>query len=81
MIGQVAGSTLDRGCYGRLGRKRQPVQNAILAEEFLTPLGVTQYRLATAIGVPPRRINEIVHGRRGISELNPGLEAPPSRAD
>lgn len=39
----------------------------ILAEEFLTPLGVTQYRLATAIGVPPRRINEIVHGRRGIS--------------
>src|ERR671916_198983 len=39
----------------------------VLAEEFLTPLGVTQYRLATAIGVPPRRINEIVHGRRGIS--------------
>lgn len=39
----------------------------ILAEEFLTPSGVTQYRLATAIGVPPRRINEIVHGRRGIS--------------
>lgn len=39
----------------------------ILAEEFLTPSGVTQYRLATAIGVSPRRINEIVHGRRGIS--------------
>jgi hypothetical protein len=32
----------------------------ILAEEFLTPLGITQYRLAAAIGVPPRRINEIV---------------------
>jgi addiction module HigA family antidote len=39
----------------------------ILAEEFLTPLGITQYRLAAAIGVSPRRINEIVHGRRRIS--------------
>jgi addiction module HigA family antidote len=39
----------------------------ILAEEFLTPLAITQYRLAAAIGVPPRRINEIVHGRRRIS--------------
>jgi len=39
----------------------------ILAEEFLTPFGVTQHRLAVAIGVPPRRINEIVHGKRGIS--------------
>ncbi|GAA3855650.1 HigA family addiction module antitoxin [Saccharothrix violaceirubra] len=39
----------------------------ILAEEYLEPLGVTQHRLAIAIGVPPRRINEIVHGKRGIS--------------
>ncbi|WP_030144572.1 HigA family addiction module antitoxin [Glycomyces sp. NRRL B-16210] len=39
----------------------------ILAEEFLAPLGVSQYRLALAIGVPPRRINEIVHGKRRIS--------------
>ena len=39
----------------------------ILAEEFLTPLGVTQHKLAVAIGVPPRRINEIVHGTRRIS--------------
>jgi antitoxin HigA-1 len=39
----------------------------ILAEEYLTPLGVTQHRLAVAIGVPPRRINEIVHGKRRIS--------------
>lgn len=39
----------------------------ILAEEFLEPLGVSQYRLAMAIGVPPRRINEIVHGKRRIS--------------
>jgi addiction module HigA family antidote len=34
----------------------------ILAEEFLKPLGLSQYRLAKDIGVPPRRINEIVHG-------------------
>lgn len=39
----------------------------ILAEEFLEPLGISQYRLALAIGVPPRRINEIVHGKRRIS--------------
>ena len=36
-------------------------------EDFLDPLGVSQYRLAQAIGVPPRRINEIVHGTRRIS--------------
>jgi addiction module HigA family antidote len=39
----------------------------VLLEEFLVPLGVTQHRLAVSIGVPPRRINEIVHGKRGIS--------------
>jgi addiction module HigA family antidote len=39
----------------------------ILRDEFLAPLGITQYALAKAIGVPPRRINEIVHGLRGIS--------------
>ena len=39
----------------------------ILAEEFLTPLGITQHKLAVAIAVPPRRINEIVHGTRRIS--------------
>ena len=39
----------------------------ILLEEFLGPLGISQYRLAQAIGVPPRRINEIVHGKRAIS--------------
>ena len=38
-----------------------------LIEEFLEPLGVTQHRLAVAIGVPPRRINEIVHGTRRIT--------------
>lgn len=39
----------------------------ILREEFLEPLGITQNRLATTIGVPPRRINEIVHGKRSIT--------------
>ena len=39
----------------------------VLSEEFLKPLGVTQYRLAKEISVPARRINEIVHGTRGIS--------------
>ena len=39
----------------------------ILLEEFLEPLGVSQYRLAKAVSVPARRINEIVHGQRRIS--------------
>jgi addiction module HigA family antidote len=39
----------------------------ILLEEFLRPLGVSQYRLARAVGVPARRINEIVHGQRRVS--------------
>ena len=39
----------------------------ILMEEFLEPLGISQYRLAKDISVPPRRINEIVHGKRSIT--------------
>jgi len=39
----------------------------ILMEEFLEPLGISQYRLAKGISVPPRRINEIVHGKRSIT--------------
>lgn len=39
----------------------------ILKEEFLEPLGLSQYRVAVDISVPPRRINEIVHGKRSIS--------------
>jgi addiction module HigA family antidote len=39
----------------------------ILLEEFLEPMGISQYRLAKDIGVPPRRINEIVQGKRAIS--------------
>lgn len=39
----------------------------ILAEEFLSPLGLSQNALARAVGVPPRRINEIVLGKRAIT--------------
>ena len=39
----------------------------ILKEEFLEPMGISQYRLAKDISVPPRRINEIVHGKRAIT--------------
>ena len=39
----------------------------ILLEEFLKPMGISQYRVAKDINVSPRRINEIVHGKRSIS--------------
>lgn len=39
----------------------------ILMTEFLQPMGITQYRIAKAIDVPARRINEIVHGKRAIT--------------
>jgi addiction module HigA family antidote len=39
----------------------------ILLEEFMKPLGLSQNRLGRALKVPPRRINEIVHGKRGIT--------------
>jgi addiction module HigA family antidote len=39
----------------------------ILLEEFLEPMGISQYRLAKDLSVPPRRINEIVHGKRSIT--------------
>jgi addiction module HigA family antidote len=39
----------------------------ILLDEFLSPMGISQYRLAKDIHVPPRRINEIVHGTRSVS--------------
>ena len=39
----------------------------ILLEEFLKPMGISQYRCALDIHVPPRRINEIVHGKRSIT--------------
>lgn len=49
-------------------RKFAPVHPGItLAEDFLKPMSLSQYRLAKGIGVPPRRINEIVHGKRAIT--------------
>jgi addiction module HigA family antidote len=49
-------------------RKLRPVHpGEILLEEFLNPLGISQYRLAKDTTVPPRRINEIVRGLRSIS--------------
>src|SRR5918992_3200411 len=49
-------------------RKLAPVHaGEILLEEFLVPMGISQYRIAKDISVPPRRINEIVHGKRAIS--------------
>jgi len=39
----------------------------VLLEDFIGPMGLSQYRLAKGISVSPRRINEIVHGKRGIT--------------
>jgi addiction module HigA family antidote len=54
---------------GILARGRLPDihPGEILNEDFLQALGISQYRLAQEIAVPPRRINEIVHGKRAIS--------------
>lgn len=49
-------------------KKLAPVHpGEVLLEEFLGPLGLSQYRLSREINVPPRRINEIVHGKRAIT--------------
>ena len=51
-----------------MGKKIQLIcPGEILNEEFLEPLEITQYRLAKDISVPPRRINEIIHGKRSIT--------------
>ena len=51
-----------------MGTKLAPVHpGEILLEEYLKPMGISQYRLAKDMSVPPRRINEIVHGRRAIT--------------
>jgi addiction module HigA family antidote len=49
-------------------RKLAPIHpGEVLMADFLEPLGLSQYRLAHDISVPPRRINQIVHGKRGIT--------------
>ena len=51
-----------------MAKKLDPIHpGEILLEEFLKPLGISQYRLAKDINVSPRRINEIVHGKRSVS--------------
>ena len=51
-----------------MNKKMAPVHpGEILQEEFLRPMGISQYRLAVDTSVPPRRINEIVHGKRAIT--------------
>lgn len=61
-------STTTRPPARGRGRKVPPVSpGEILQEEFLRPLGISQYRLAKALTVPPRRINEIVHGKRAVT--------------
>jgi addiction module HigA family antidote len=49
-------------------KKLSPIHpGEVLLEEFLKPLGVSQYRVAKDLHIPPRRINEIVHGLRSIT--------------
>lgn len=49
-------------------KKHAPIHpGEVLREDFLQPLGLSEYRLAKDIGVPPRRINEIVKGKRSIT--------------
>ncbi|MFJ2620648.1 HigA family addiction module antitoxin [Glutamicibacter sp. NPDC087344] len=48
--------------------KIEPIHpGEVLMEDFIEGFGITQNKLAVSIGVPPRRINEIVHGKRGIT--------------
>jgi len=50
------------------GKKLEPIHpGEILLEEFLKPMNLSQTRVARNLGVPPRRINEIVLGKRGIT--------------
>ena len=61
-----AGTPEDR-MLAEIYRTTDPGQKLELLEEFLEPTGLSQYRLAKDISVPPRRINEIVHGKRAVT--------------
>ena len=51
-----------------MAKKLPPIHpGEVLLEDFLKPMGISQYRLAKDISVSPRRINEIVHGKRSIT--------------
>ena len=61
-------SVADKDKQHMAKRKFAPVHpGVVLAEDFLKEMAVTQYRLAKGIGVSPRRINEIVQGKRGVT--------------
>ncbi|MDQ1548200.1 MAG: antitoxin HigA [Actinomycetota bacterium] len=64
---QLTPSNATRYAF-RVRDSHEPIHpGEILLDEFLNPMGITQYRLAQTIFVPARRINEIVHGKRAIS--------------
>ena len=67
---------VQKGLRSLTTTKMTPIHpGEVLMEDFIEGFGITQHKLAVAIGVPPRRINEIVHGKRGItgsSELSVG---------
>jgi addiction module HigA family antidote len=51
-----------------VAKKFPPIHpGEILLEEFLRPMGISQYRLAKNVSVSPRRINEVIHGKRNIT--------------
>lgn len=59
---------VDRTMQWAASRKPELIHpGEILMEDFIEGFGITQNKLAVSIGVPPRRINEIVHGKRGIT--------------
>jgi addiction module HigA family antidote len=62
-------STITEDLEGTMPtRKLAPIHpGEVLLADFLEPLGLSQYRLAQDLSVPPRRINEIVHGKRAIT--------------
>lgn len=61
-------TTTDRGAVGDSGDwLKNPTPGDVLLEDFLKPLDMSQTALARAIGVPPRRINEIVLGKRAVT--------------
>jgi addiction module HigA family antidote len=66
----IAIEELDRLDFSELAAGEKipfPLPGQILLEDFLKPLGITQYRLAKDIGVPQRRIGEIIAGKRAIT--------------
>lgn len=59
---------LNSSTTTELGDLIEPIHpGEILVVDFIGEFGITQNKLAVSIGVPPRRINEIVHGKRGIT--------------